>query len=216
MPAGRPALPAIALALLWVGCGEASSEFVSRKRTPPVAESGGAASDEPAGAAGTPPAGRSEPSGGSGGEGAGVQCTLCAVYQYCDSDDLIEQLNNDTYCDPEVTHCEFGCLDVAWGAACAIQCGENVCPPPPAETEPSPFCCTTDGRCGVSGIYSSDPPCIAAEPSAPIDVNCPEWNSHCGCCRADGICGIDDPNPGAGCVAGAELGLEPTECVGGQ
>lgn len=84
------------LGLQWVGCGSSSQDDVSSSAAPPELGTGGS-------------------------DSRGDDCTLCSIYQYCTGDDLIEQLNNDTYCDGVVTHCEHGCLTHPWGMSASAR-----------------------------------------------------------------------------------------------
>ncbi|MCB9578814.1 MAG: hypothetical protein H6717_17425 [Polyangiaceae bacterium] len=89
-------LAVMTLGLQWVGCGSSSQDDVSSSAAPPELGTGGS-------------------------DSRGDDCTLCSIYQYCTGDDLIEQLNNDTYCDGVVTHCEHGCLTHPWGMSASAR-----------------------------------------------------------------------------------------------
>jgi hypothetical protein len=180
----------------WLACGQASPENESS-----VASTGGG--DTGGGDAGTDsavpePIGKEDP----------WECELCSVYEYCDGDTLVQQLEAYGECYPTTTSCEHGCLETSGWVACAIECGGQVCPVPPALSIQTLLCCMADGRCGVGGGDTSQPECVGAEPDAPDDPDCPSWGSRPGCCRADGTCGVSHPVNGAGCVQAKDLGVE--------
>ncbi len=144
--AARHTLARGLLVTLLVSCGNDKSGLTASAS--PTPGSGGAAGD------------------GSAAEYAYPECTACAIYQYCNGSALVEQLNQDTYCEATVVECEHGCVDLNGWAGCAIQCGGKVCPVSLLMAlDERPQCCTADGQCGVAGHSANEPACTPVEPT---------------------------------------------------
>jgi len=98
-------------------------------------------------------------------------------------------------------------------------CGQTTCPAVPSDGPRSEYalsCCTDDGACGVFA-WPLGPDCFERQPRTARSEQCPAvWlnlfadygdgltvlDTLPGCCRADGVCGVDTSETwGAGCVA---------------